>query len=239
MTAVTIDIRHKRHGKRTVLEHLHIGLAGGQFTCLVGPSGCGKTTLLNLVAGLDHQFEGDIRLARSGLPPRIGYMFQEPRLLPWRTVAENLHLALPATTDPELVETLMSRVGLVDVQHQYPGQLSLGMRRRVALVRAFAVVPDLLLMDEPLVSLDAPTARKIRELLLQLWQERPHTVLYVTHDLREAVELADRLIFLSPPPCRIVRDSLVPLARTERNPARIEALHQSLRQDFPELAGLL
>jgi NitT/TauT family transport system ATP-binding protein len=100
-------------------------------------------------------------------------MFQEPRLLPWRTVAENLHLALPATTDPELVETLMSRVGLVDVQHQYPGQLSLGMRRRVALVRAFAVVPDLLLMDEPLVSLDAPTARKIRELLLQLWQERP------------------------------------------------------------------
>jgi len=239
VTYVTINIRQKRMGGRTVFEHLHIELAQQEFTCLTGPSGCGKTTLLNLVAGLDRDFEGEIAGGCFNPVPRIGYVFQEPRLLPWRTVAENLGLAVPAGADSAFVQELMDQVGLAGVQHQYPGQLSLGMSRRVALVRAFAIAPDLLLMDEPLVSLDTPTARKIMELMLQLWQERPPTVLYVTHDMREAIALADRLLFLSPAPCRISADIRIPLARPARSPDVIEAFYRSLREDVPELGGLV
>ncbi len=239
MTGVTIDIRQKRQGGRVLFDRFHIDLARAAFTCLVGPSGCGKTTLLNMVAGLDRDFDGRIEFAGLDTTPRIGYVFQEPRLLPWRTVAENLDLAVPEGTDPGFVQGLLDQVGLADVQHQYPGQLSLGMSRRVALVRAFAIAPDLLLMDEPLVSLDTPAARKIRELMLQLWQGRPHTVLYVTHDMREAIALADRLVFLSPGPCRISAEVVIPIARHERSPDRIEAFYRSLQEDVIELQGLL
>ncbi|MGI9211014.1 MAG: ABC transporter ATP-binding protein [Methylococcaceae bacterium] len=239
MTQVKIDIKRKRHGLRVLFERLRIDLQEGQFAVLVGPSGCGKTSLLNLIAGLDPQFEGEIAFASHNNRPRIGYVFQEPRLLPWRTVAENIRLAVPEDTDPKCIEHLMEQVGLSGVQQHYPEQLSLGMSRRVALVRAFAIDPDLLLMDEPLVSLDTPTARRVRELMLNLWLDRPHTVLYVTHDMREAIELADRLIFLSPAPCQMCGDVMIPIPRSERDPATIEAFHRSLGENFPELSGLL
>ena len=151
MTRVKIDIKRKHHGQRVLFEHLRIDLQEGKFTVLVGSSGCGKTSLLNLIAGLDRQFEGEIAFSSHNTAPRIGYVFQEPRLLPWRTVAENIRLTVPENTDPKRIEDLMERVGLSCVQQHYPEQLSLGMSRRVALVRAFAIDPDLLLMDEPLV----------------------------------------------------------------------------------------
>ena len=120
---------------------------------------------------------------------------------------------------------------LTQAQHVYPERLSLGMSRRVAIIRAFAVDPEVLLMDEPFVSLDAPTARQVRELLLKLWQQRPHTVLFVTHDLREAIALADRLVFLSASPMRVVSEIAVPIARSERhNELAVESFRQQLLQ---------
>ncbi len=238
MNGLVIHIPLKRHADRVLFENFSMELKPGEFVCLVGPSGCGKTTLLNMVAGLDQGHKGAITFGEGGTP-RLGYVFQEPRLLPWCTVAENIRLALPPDIDPHSIEPLLEQVGLACVMNLYPRQLSLGMSRRVALVRAFAINPDILLMDEPLVSLDPPTARKIRELIIALWQNRPHTVLFVTHDLREAIELADRLIFLSSSPCRICVDMHIPMSRDERDENRMEAFRKSLRQDYPDLEGIL
>ena len=241
MSALEIGIRRKHYaGARPVIQDLQLRVAAGQFVCLVGPSGCGKTTLLNLVAGLDRNYEGEIR---HGLPdgrtPRLGYVFQNPRLLPWRTVRENVELALPPGADPSYVDHLFEVVGLTDAQHRYPERLSVGMSRRAALVRAFAVNPDLLLMDEPLVSLDPPTARRIRELIIRLWQERPHTVLFVTHDLAEAVELADRVVFLSTSPAQVLADIRIDQPRAQRDAAHLADFRERLRETRPELRKLL
>ncbi len=216
-----------RAESHTAIAGLELHLGEHEFVCLVGPSGCGKTTLLNLIAGLDRDFQGTIHLSKTGTP-RLGYVFQEPRLLPWRTVRENLELALPPRRDPAVIDELLALTGLTEFQHTYPQRLSLGMSRRVALARAFAVEPDLLLMDEPFVSLDAPTAEKMRRLLADLWQRRPHTVLFVTHDLREALELADRLVFLTPPPSRVAREVTLPHAPRLRSPEVVETLYRRL-----------
>lgn len=247
MTALSIRIRRKYFGERPphnsappVIGHIDLNIGSGQFVCLVGSSGCGKTTLLNLVADLDQDFEGEIRFSEpSHRSPRIGYVFQNPRLLPWRTVEENITLALPPDHDPHEVGRLFEHLGLQNILGMYPEHLSLGMSRRVALIRAFAIQPDLLLMDEPLVSLDPPTARRIRELIIQLWQERTHTVLFVTHDLNEAIELADRLVFLSSSPASIVGDVIVDIPRPQRNELRIEAFKAHLHSEYPAIAGLL
>ncbi|GAB6067593.1 ATP-binding cassette domain-containing protein [Methylothermus subterraneus] len=228
---------YPKHGRvlpHTVIENLRLRLEENEFVCLVGPSGCGKTTLLNLIAGLDRDFAGRIDFHRPQAP-RLGYVFQEPRLLPWRTVRENVELALPADHDPNALTELLKIAGLIQFQHAYPQRLSLGMNRRVALVRAFAVQPDLLLMDEPFVSLDAPTAERMRRLLLELWQRRPHAVLFVTHDLHEAIALADRLVFLTSSPTRAEHTFTVPLPRAERNEASIEALRRDLLPLLPPL----
>ncbi|NJD05763.1 MAG: ABC transporter ATP-binding protein [Methylococcaceae bacterium] len=246
MTALSIDIRRKSYPARggspgrVAIENLSIAAANGEFLCLVGPSGCGKTTLLHLIAGLDTDYDGRIDTSTAG-NPRIGYVFQEPRLLPWRTVRQNIELALPDGDcgRGSLIDSLLKTMGLQDASHQYPRRLSLGMSRRAALVRAFALEPDLLLMDEPLVSLDAPTARKIRELLVRVWLERPHTVIYVTHDLREAIALADRLVFLKPSPAAVLHEVAVAIPRDHRGEAEIEAFRQHLVEEHPEIRELL
>ena len=208
MNGIEIRIDSKTYPGRgraqahNAIANLRLQLAQNEFVCLVGPSGCGKTTLLNLIAGLDRDFQGRITFPHPQ-PPVVGYVFQEPRLLPWRTVRENLELALPPGRDPGVIDELLEITQLTAFQHTHPQRLSLGMCRRVALARAFATDPDLLLMDEPFVSLDAPTAEKMRQLVTDLWQRRPHTVLFVTHDLREALALADRIVFLTPPPARV------------------------------------
>lgn len=244
MTALSIDIRRKtyRSGPTagTIIDNLRLEVGSGEFVCLVGPSGCGKTTLLNLVAGLDRDYTGRIGMAPvDRAEPRLGYVFQNPRLLPWRTVRENIALALPADHDPAYVDHLFEVVGLTAAREVYPERLSVGMSRRAALVRAFAVNPDLLLMDEPLVSLDPPTARRIRKLIVRLWQERPHTVLFVTHDIAEAIELGDRLVFLSASPARLIADIRIDLPRERRDAAMVDAFRRGLRQDHPALAMLL
>jgi NitT/TauT family transport system ATP-binding protein len=191
------------------------------------------------VAGLDRDYTGRVAVETETAQPRLGYVFQNPRLLPWRTVDENIALALPDDHDPAHVDHLFEVVGLADSRHMYPERLSLGMNRRAALVRAFAINPDLLLMDEPFVSLDPPTARRIRELVARLWQERPHTVLFVTHDLREAIELADRLVFLSSSPASVLCDIAVDLPRDRRHGESIEQFHWRLRNDYPAIEALL
>jgi len=242
MTAIDITINNKAYAtsEKPVIKNLSLSLSASEFICLVGPSGCGKTTLLNIIAGLDSDYDGGIRVGQRYAPPKIGYIFQNPRLLPWRTVRENIELALDSHQSPAIIDPLLDAMQLTGSQSVYPERLSLGMSRRVSIIRAFAVDPDVLLMDEPFVSLDAPVARQVRELLLKLWQQRPHTVLFVTHDLREAITLADRIVFLSAAPMAVISEIVVPIERNERsNEALIEKFRQQLLNDYPEIKQLL
>ncbi|MGZ5049731.1 MAG: ABC transporter ATP-binding protein [Methylobacter sp.] len=242
MTDIQINIDRKIYptAVKPAIVDLQLSLKSEEFICLVGPSGCGKTTLLNIIAGLDHDYDGEILVGKQHTQPKIGYVFQNPRLLPWRTVRENIELALDAPQSPEIIDALLEAMQLTQAQHVYPEHLSLGMSRRVAIIRAFAINPDVLLMDEPFVSLDPPTARQVRELLVRLWQQRPHTVLFVTHDLREAIALADRLIFLSASPMQAVSEIVVPLSRIERhNELAVESFRRKLLAEHAEIKQLL
>jgi len=221
------------------IANLDFQLSHGEFVCLIGPSGCGKTTLLNIIAGLDSDYQGSIQTSQQYRPPRIGYVFQNPRLLPWRTVQENIELAQPQP-DPATLTTLLEAMQMSAFRQSYPERLSLGMSRRVAIIRAFASNPELLLMDEPLVSLDAPTARQVRELLLSLWQQHQHTVLFVTHDLREAISLADRLIFTTAAPMEILCEIPVTLPRNQRHlDEKIEDFRQHLLNEHHLIRHLI
>lgn len=247
MTEIQIDIKNKTFTtadshQHTAIKNLKLSLPSNKFICLVGPSGCGKTTLLNIIANLDTQYQGQILIgqAQQRLQPKIGYVFQNPRLLPWRTVRENIELVLTRQQSPEIIDSILDTMQLTEIQHTYPQHLSLGMSRRVSIIRAFAVNPDILLMDEPFVSLDAPTARQVRNLLITLWQQRPHTILFVTHDLREAIALADRLIFLSASPMAVINEIDVNIPRIKRDAeSAIEFFRQNLLTERPELKNLL
>ena len=203
-------------GRLEVLGELGFSLRTGEVAALVGPSGCGKTTLLRIIAGLDRDFDGAVQLPAHGT---LGMVFQEPRLLPWRTVEQNVRLAAPAATDANL-EALFATLGLAAHRSLYPGELSLGLARRVALARAFAVEPDLLLLDEPFVSLDDALAARLREELAALVASRHVTTLLVTHDVDEAITLADRLLLLSASPARVLAE--VPVARPRKAHSRDE-----------------
>ena len=184
-----------------VLDGVSFDMSGQVFVSLVGPSGCGKSTLLNIVSGVETHTGGDISLkSDSGGPARLGYVFQDPRLLPWRTVVDNMLYVQdnPSPDTTERVLKYLDMVGLRKNTEAYPAQLSGGMQQRVGIARAFAVEPDLLLMDEPFSHLDAITARGLRENLQEIWTQTKKTVLFVTHDVMEAVQLSDRIIMLQP-----------------------------------------
>lgn len=224
-----MHIKHKVYraasgGTLRVLEDLSITLADGEVVALVGPSGCGKTTLLRILVGLDRDFEGNVNLRIRG---NVGIVFQEPRLLPWRTVEENVRLAAP-TAGTAVLDALFTTLGLREHRRHYPGELSLGQARRVALARALAVEPDLLILDEPFVSLDAALAARLRGELVELVSRRPVTTLLVTHDLDEAVLLADRVILLSPSPARVIADVPVANPRGLRSAEELAALRNEI-----------
>ena len=222
------------------LEGLAFTVDPGEFVAIVGPSGAGKSTLLNIVAGLDRHYEGDVAStgATNGTgDPRVAYVFQTPRLMPWLTALDNVRLVLAqeAASD-EAARAILVEVGLEGFEDAYPGQLSGGMQRRVALARAFSVEPSLLLMDEPFASLDEPLAWRLRGGLHALWRRHRPTVLFVTHDLTEALSLADRAIFLTPRPGRVVWEQPVELPRPRgRGDPRVERLRAELLERHPEL----
>jgi NitT/TauT family transport system ATP-binding protein len=174
-------------------------MSGQVFVSLVGPSGCGKSTLLNIVSGVDSPTTGTVSVTQDGRKARLGYVFQDPRLLPWRTVMQNM-LYVSDQPDSEAranARKYLDMVGLGHAGDMFPGQLSGGMQQRVGIARAFSVGPDLLLMDEPFSHLDAITARVLREELQTLWNQTKTTVLFVTHDVMEAVQLSTRVITLA------------------------------------------
>jgi sulfonate transport system ATP-binding protein len=211
---------------RVVLHDVDFDLRKGEICALLGPSGCGKTTLLRIISGLDTDFEGRIVLPS---PHKIGMVFQEPRLLPWRSVVQNLRLG-GSSSEKDLAE-IVAALRLSQHLDHFPGELSLGLARRVAIARAFAVKPDLLLLDEPFVSLDAALAAQLREELLALVVKRKATTLIVTHDVEEAISLADRIIVLSAAPGRILADRTIGTPRealTERCAAKLKEDIRSL-----------
>ena len=233
-----IEIASKRYrvARGAAIEAVHqlaINLPAGRFGALIGPSGCGKTTILRIVAGLDTDYAGKVTLPGAG---RLGMVFQEPRLLPWRTVEDNVRLALDAPLPAAELDALFGMLGLAEHRRHYPGELSLGLARRAAIARAFAVKPDLLLLDEPFVSLDEATARRLRGELAALRARRPITTLMVTHDVEEAIALADVLYFLSARPARLIREAPVTLARAERTPEAIARFRAGLRDTAGEAA---
>ncbi len=212
---------------RGALQDVAFAVENGRVGAIVGPSGCGKTTLLRIVAGLDRNFEGVVALPQSG---RLAVVFQEPRLLPWRSVEDNVRLAASEIGASELTR-LFAALGLADHRQHYPGELSLGLARRVALARALATQPDLLLLDEPFASLDAATAAGLVDQLGDLVETRLVTTLLVTHDINAAIRLADVIFVLSAAPGRLLAQILIAHPRRRLTPAaiaeiaaRIEAL---------------
>ena len=212
---------------RSILHDVDFSLRQGEVCALLGPSGCGKTTLLRIVAGLDADFEGRLVLPTEH---KIGMVFQEPRLLPWRSVAQNLRL-VGTSSDNDLAE-IVAALRLSRHLDHFPGELSLGLARRVAIARAFAVKPDLLLLDEPFVSLDAALAARLREELLALVLKRKATTLIVTHDVEEAIAIADRILVLSAAPGRLIADRTIDAPRGALTEASIAKLKDAILSDI-------
>ncbi len=196
----------------------------GEFISLIGPSGCGKSTLFNLIAGLDTPSEGRILIDgvdRSGQQGLVGYMLQKDLLLPWRTVLENVVLGLEIggvrrRAAQAIARPLLTTYGLAGFENRYPAQLSGGMRQRVALLRTVLFNRDVILLDEPFGALDAQTREHMQEWLLDLWDDFQKTVLFVTHDIDEAIYLSDRVFVMSARPGRIVASFDVPLDRPRK-----------------------
>jgi NitT/TauT family transport system ATP-binding protein len=223
MAVLTVQELCKTFGAGTpranrVLDHVSFDVRGQVFVSLVGPSGCGKSTLLNIISGVEEHTSGEIAVTSDGgEPARLGYVFQDPRLLPWRTVLKNMMYVQDDTDDATVqrVRRYLDMVGLDEHGDFFPAQLSGGMQQRVGIARAFAVEPDLLIMDEPFSHLDAITARSLRAQLQEIWAQTRKTVVFVTHDVVEAVELSDRIIVLQPGG-RIYEDIPIDLPRPRK-----------------------
>lgn len=218
---MTLELRglRKAYGDLPVLEGLDLDLVEGEILVVLGPSGCGKTTLLNAIAGL-LPLDGGERRGFEGL--RFSYAFQEPRLLPWLSAVENAHFALAGSglsrDEAEArIRPLLEGAGLAEAALRLPGELSGGMRQRLSLVRAFAYPAEILLLDEAFEAVDLKTKLEIMDVFLGLWRRERRTTLLVTHDVEEAIYLADRVVVLTARPARIAEDFRVEVPREARS----------------------
>ena len=231
------------------LHDVSLTVQSGEFICLAGPSGCGKSTILNILSGLDAAFVGSAAIDGSAVGATrdgralCGYVFQEPRLLPWLTIERNLHFVLGAqrVSKPDQharAAHWLDHVGLTRFRASYPHQLSGGMQQRASIARAFASGHDLLLMDEPFSALDEMTARAMRAELLQLWQRHNKTVIFVTHNLHEALYLANRVLLMTTGPGRIYREVAVDLPRPRQlDDPKLFELSRAVTQAFLHETG--
>ncbi|MDD1701706.1 MAG: ABC transporter ATP-binding protein [Methanoregula sp.] len=224
----------------TALDHISLEVADKEFVCILGPSGCGKTTLLRLIAGLDTARTGSIVLDGDeiqGPSPKIGFVFQEYSLFPWRTVIDNIAFGLEMKGVPrderyKTAEKYLELVNLSSFKTSYPSELSGGMRQRVAVARALALDPVLLLMDEPFGALDAQTRNMLQTELLDIWEKTKKTIVFITHSVDEAVYLSDRIIVLSPRPGKVCKVIPVELPRPRD---RTSGKFAELRRDILDL----
>jgi len=206
---------------RLALSDVNTVIKDGEFVCLLGPSGCGKSTLLNVIGGLVDATAGSVKVGDHHVSkpgPDRGMVFQNYSLYQWMTVLENIEFGPRLNRWPEekcrdVADRLVELVNLSDFAHEYPKALSGGMRQRVAIARALAMEPEVLLMDEPFGALDAQTRTRMQELLLEIWTRAKRTVVFVTHDIEEAVFLADRILVMGTRPGRIVEEIVVDLPR--------------------------
>jgi NitT/TauT family transport system ATP-binding protein len=224
---------YRRTGREPVetVRDLRFVIHEGETVCLIGPSGAGKTTTLRILAGLDRAFEG--RVWPDPRMQRIGIVFQEPRLLPWRTVEDNVRLALPRADRQRPLDQLFTDLGLAPWRSRFPSELSGGMQRRVALARALVIEPGLLVLDEPFISLDDHAAAELRRAVFGIVTARRLSVLMVTHNVREALGLADRLVLVSPRPATLLADIDLAEAQEDRTPIWIETQRLDLAARFP------
>ena len=241
-----INIRKKSfinpHDKTSidVLKNINIKIKSKEFVCIVGPSGCGKTTLMNIIGGLIDAGDQNINKGQRDLKTNgdFGYVFQTSRLLPWLTVKENIELVCEENEEyVERIESLLSDFDLNEFRNYYPKSISGGMRRKVSLARALIKKPQILLMDEPFVSLDQPTAENLYSLLINYWKKNPITIILITHNLKEAILLGDRIIFFSKRPASVVYDHKIK-SKTEGlsiDNTEIQKEYDQLRKKFPSL----
>ena len=225
------------------IDRVSLTARRGEFLCLLGPSGCGKSTLLNAIAGFERLYAGTIRVSgqvveRPG--PDRGMVFQQPNLFPWKSVRSNIaHGPLMAgasrASARDIADKFIAMIGLERFADAYPHELSGGMQQRVAIARALAVNPRVLLMDEPFGALDAQTRAMMQEHLLQLWTEINATIVFVTHDIDEAVLLADRVLVMTAGPGRILRTLVVNLPRPRSVETTASAVFTSLKRECLEL----
>ncbi|MCL2337777.1 MAG: ABC transporter ATP-binding protein [Firmicutes bacterium] len=223
MTYLTIESLsvNYRHDNQIApaLKDVRLQLSRGSIAAIIGPSGCGKSTLFSVLAGLNRQYEGQVLL--DGKEPQdtegAALILQEYGLLPWKTVWDNVRLGLqikkiPPAEITRRVEEMLGQLGLLSLRKRFPVQLSGGQRQRVAIARSLVLEPELLLMDEPFSSLDALTREEMQDFLLQIWQETGLTILFITHNIEEAVFLGQRIFVLSECPGTVVRELVNPLA---------------------------
>ena len=241
LTILDVQIDEKFYVPESIiLEGLKFNVNKGEIVSITGPSGCGKTTLLNLLAGLDTNFKGTVakNFNQATATHDIGMVFQQPRLMPWLTAIENLLLVMKGDRQEnlEICEQKLTQVGLQDARNYFPHQMSGGMQRRLSMVRAFVIEPPILLLDEPFISIDLATANKQRKLLLTLCEETKPLVILVTHDLREAISLSDRILFMCNSPSKVVGEYRVQL-KTNRdlNDPRVSDIYTELTTKFSSL----